>query len=176
MKKYIEFYSYISFIFWLLPGMKKKKYAEIKFHGDSQLYFKTDIVEDSSYLINEKIVYFFRYFPILFILTIFGAFSIEFKIEYLYTIVLSVYTVFFIKRFFRNLYIYLIIGVLLILPFSFYIMYIESFTYFIYALLVTVKVGIGVYAIYSILQDFFSDKKYLYFHYKKGRIIQRIEK
>lgn len=178
MLKIIEFYSYFSFLFWIMPGMKQKKEINFIDNGKS-FYFKTDKNEGPLYKINKYFIFILRYLPILVILNIFDSFSFDFRIEYLFCIIFSLFLTFIIKNKKlkkSNLYISIGISSFIILALGSYLIYVFDIKYFLYILVASLKFTIVIYAIYSIIEDFINNKMYDFYYCKKNKLIFRISK
>lgn len=176
MLKNIEFYSYFSFLFWLMPGMKKNKKIEFIDNGD-KFYFKTDITEGPLFKISKYLVYILRYLPILFILYIFDSFSFDFRLEYLFCIIFSLFLIYIIKYKEKSKsYYYLFTGIftLIVLCFGLYLVYIFDIKYFLYILVASLKFSLIAYALYSILEDINNNKKYNFYYSKENKLVFRI--
>lgn len=179
MLKKIEFYSYFSFLFWVIPGMSKIKEINIDNVQSEHFSFSTSVAQGQASIINKNFALCLRYIPILIILTIFDSFNIIFKIEFLFTLILACFLTFIVKninQYKKHLLYYVSFFFLVIIPFSTYLVFEFDLKYLFYLFLNVFKMFITTYTLYTIYEDFKNRKKYNFFLFKEGKLVFKVEK
>lgn len=181
MLKKIEFYSYYSFLFWLIPGMEKIKEINLEQYNpqEKKLNFSTTVTDGQVLLIDKATALIIRYIPILIILSLFDSFNISFKIEFLFTFITACFFTIIIKslnNYRKYLLYYILFSIFILIPFSSYLIYEFDLKYFLYILLSVFKMFISTYAAFTIVEDFRNHKKYNYYIFKEGKLIFKVEK
>ena len=175
MKKEIDFYSYLTFLFWLFPGANKKRETELNISAND-LTYKTEKLEGIAKALNYKLVFIIRYIPSILVLWLFGMFNFQLKIEYFYSLTLSIFFVLVYKQIlsFKKNKLLLMTYIFVLILMSTTIVYLNDIVYPFYALLASIKLFIGVYAIFMIVEELRTFKKTRYFISYKEKLILKV--